>query len=153
MIVARGGADLPATIESIQRQVYETQRIIVVGGDTDARQIATAHNAEWIAGLGAFIESGTDATHLWFVSDGVRPRPDALGALVRGQVRLDASVAGSKILDGANPDRLLSAGFATDVFETPYTGLDEDELDQGQYDVVRDVAAVGGQSTLIRADL
>ncbi|MEA3510254.1 MAG: hypothetical protein U9R51_02345, partial [Actinomycetota bacterium] len=59
----------------------------------------------------------------------------------------------SKILDEANPDRLLSAGFATDVFETPYTGFDEDELDQGQYDVVRDVAAVGGQSTLIRADL
>ena len=153
MIFARRGADLPATIESIQRQVYETQRIIVVGGDSDARQIASAHELDWISGLGAFIESGTDATHLWLVLDGVIPRPDALGALVRGQTRLGASVAGSKILDEENPDRLLSVGFATDVFETPYTGFDEDERDQGQYDVVRDVAAVGGQSTLIRTDL
>jgi GT2 family glycosyltransferase len=153
VIFARRGADLPATIESIQRQVYETQRIIVVGGDSDARQIASAHDAEWIAGLGAFIKSGTDATHLWFVLDGVSPRPDALGALVRAQTRLDASVAGSKILDELNPERLLSVGFATDVFETPYAGFDDDERDQGQYDVVRDVAAVGGQSTLIRTDL
>lgn len=133
--------------------MYETQRIIVVGGDSDARQIASAHDAEWIAGLGAFIKSGTDATHLWFVLDGVSPRPDALGALVRAQTRLDASVAGSKILDELNPERLLSVGFATDVFETPYAGFDDDERDQGQYDVVRDVAAVGGQSTLIRTDL
>jgi GT2 family glycosyltransferase len=153
VIFARRGADLSATIESIQRQVYETQRIIVVGGDSDARQIASAHDAEWIAGLGAFIKSGTDATHLWFVLDGVSPRPDALGALVRAQTRLDASVAGSKILDELNPERLLSVGFATDVFETPYAGFDDDERDQGQYDVVRDVAAVGGQSTLIRTDL
>jgi len=153
VIVARRGAGLPATIESIQHQVYETQRIIVVGGDKDARRVASAYDAEWIVGLGAFIESRTDATHLWFVFEGVRPRPDALGALVRGQTRLDASVAGSKILDEENPERLLSVGFATDVFETPYTGFDEDERDQGQYDVVRDVAAVGGQSTLIRTDL
>ncbi|MEA2009079.1 MAG: hypothetical protein U9N78_00065 [Actinomycetota bacterium] len=153
VIFARRGADLPATIESIQRQVYETQRIIVVGGDSGARQIASAHDTEWIASLGTFIESGARATHLWFVLDGVIPRPDALGALVRGQARLDASVVGSKVLDEENPDRLLSAGFATDVFETPYTGFDEDERDQGQYDVVRDVAAVGGQSTLIRTDL
>ncbi len=133
--------------------MYKTQRIVVVGGDRDARQIASAYDAEWIAGLGAFIESGTDATLLWFVLGGVRPRPDALGALVDGQARLDASVAGSKVLDEASPDRLLSAGFATDVFATPYTGFDEDELDQGQYDVVRDVAAVGGQSMLVRTDL
>ena len=153
MIVARRGGDLPATIESIQRQVYETQRIIVVGGDRDARQIASAHDVEWIAGLAGFIESCNDVTLLWLVLDGVRPRPDALGALVSGQSRLDASITGSKILDKENPDRLLSVGFATDVFETPYTGFDEDERDQGQYDVVRDVAAVGGQSTLIRLDL
>jgi GT2 family glycosyltransferase len=152
-ILARRDADLPATIESIQQQVYETRRIIVVGGDTGARKIASAHDAEWIAGLPGVIESCSDVTHLWLVLDGVRPRPDALGALVDGQERLDASVTGSKILDGENPDRLLSAGFATDVFGTPYTGLDEDERDQGQYDVVRDVAAVGGQSTLIRIDL
>ena len=133
--------------------MYETRRIIVVGGDKDVRHLSTAHGVEWISGIGGVIDACGDVTHLWFVIDGVHPRPDALQALVNGQTRLDASVAGSKILDVADPDRLLSAGFATDVFETPYTGFDEDEHDQGQYDVVRDVAAVGGQSTLIRMDL
>lgn len=118
-----------------------------------ARKIASAYGIEWIASLPGVIESCTDGTHVWLVLDGVRPRPDALGALVLGQERLDAAVTGSKVLDEDNPDRLLSVGFATDVFETPYTGFDEDERDQGQYDVVRDVAAVGGQSTLIRIDL
>ncbi len=152
-IFARRDADLPATIEAIQRQVYETRWIFVVGGEADARKVASAYGIEWIASLPGVIESCTDGTHVWLVLDGVRPRPDALGALVLGQERLDAAVTGSKVLDEDNPDRLLSVGFATDVFETPYTGFDEDERDQGQYDVVRDVAAVGGQSTLIRIDL
>jgi hypothetical protein len=152
-IVARRSADLPATIESIQQQVYETQRVIVVGGDKDARHLATARGVEWIAGIGGLIAACGDVSHLWFVRGGVRPRPDALGALVDGQTRLGASVSGSKILDEDDPDRLLSSGFATDVFETPYTGLDEDERDQGQYDVVRDIAAVAGKSTLVRMDL
>ncbi len=133
--------------------MYETQRVIVVGGDKDTRRLATARGVEWIAGSGGLIAACGDASYLWFVLGGVRPRPDALEALVAGQTRLDASVSGSKILDENDPDRLLSSGFATDVFETPYTGLDEDERDQGQYDVVRDVAAVAGQSTLIRMDL
>ncbi len=133
--------------------MYETQRVIVVGGDKDARHLATARGVEWIAGIGGLIAACGDVSHLWFVRGGVRPRPDALGALVDGQTRLDASVSGSKILDENDPDRLLSSGFATDVFETPYTGLDEDERDQGQYDVVRDIAAVAGKSTLVRMDL
>ena len=153
MVFARRAADLPATIESIQRQVYETQRIIVVGGDKDTRKLAAANDAEWIASLSGFIDTSRDVTHLWFVLGGVLPRPDALGALVREQDRLGASVAGSKVLDEERPNRLLSVGFATDVFETPYTGFDDDERDQGQYDVVRDVAAVSGQSTLMRMDL
>jgi GT2 family glycosyltransferase len=152
-IIARRGAELSATIESIQQQVYEVRRIIVVGGDKDARHLAVAYGVEWIAGASGLIDACGNVTHLWFVLDGARPRPDALEALVRTQARLDASVSGSKILDGNDPDRLLSVGFATDVFETPYTGFDQDERDQGQYDVVRDVAAVGGQSTLVRMDL
>jgi hypothetical protein len=48
---------------------------------------------------------------------------------------------------------LVSVGIATDVFDVPYLGLDEDELDAGQYDVVRDVAAIASASVLVRRDL
>ncbi|MGB5564971.1 MAG: hypothetical protein WBN93_01425, partial [Acidimicrobiia bacterium] len=127
--------------------------MIVVGGESDARRIAAEHDAGWIANIGGAVDASIEASHLWIVQEGVEPRPDALGSLVHAATQLDASVAGSKVLDLDDPDRLLSVGFATDVFDFPYTGFDSDERDQGQYDVVRDVAAVGGQSVLLRLDL
>ena len=142
-ILARSGTDLPSTIEAVRRQVYGPQRMIVVGGESDARRIAAEHDVGWIANIGGAVDASVDASHLWIVREGVEPRPDALGSLVHAATRLDASVAGSKVLDLDDPDRLLSVGFATDVFDSPYTGFDGDERDQGQYDVVRDVAAVG----------
>ncbi|NIV89170.1 MAG: hypothetical protein GWN35_20835, partial [Actinobacteria bacterium] len=76
-----------------------------------------------------------------------------LGALAVDGPRADASIAGSKILRDDEPDRFVSVGFATDVFAAPYTGLQPDEVDQEQYDVIRDVAAVSAASMLIRRDL
>ena len=127
--------------------------MIVVGGESDARRIAADHDVGWIANIGGAVDASGDESHLWIVREGVEPRPDALAALTYEATRLDASVAGSKVLDIDQPKRLLSAGFATDVFDSPYTGFEGDERDQGQYDVVRDVAAVSGQSVLMRLDL
>jgi GT2 family glycosyltransferase len=127
--------------------------VIVVGGESDARRIAVEHDVGWIANIGGVVDASTDMSHLWIVGEGVVPRRDALGSLVDAAIRLDASVAGSKVLDIDDPDRLLSVGLATDVFDSPYTGFDDEERDQGQYDVVRDVAAVSGQSVLLRLDL
>jgi hypothetical protein len=95
----------------------------------------------------------TSVTHLWFLYAGALPRPDALGALVGEAERADAAVAGSKLVHAEDPERLIAVGIATDVFDVPYLGLEEDEIDAGQYDVVRDVAAVAGVSMLIRRDL
>jgi len=134
--------------------VYESDEIVIIGGDTDARRLAGAEDVEWFPAIAAmFSRDGSTASHLWFVRSGARPRTDALAALADTATSLDAAVAGSKILDLDDPGHLLSVGFATDVFDSPYTGLDDDELDQGQYDVVRDVAAVGGESLFVRRDL
>ncbi|MEA2000991.1 MAG: hypothetical protein U9N84_03765 [Actinomycetota bacterium] len=92
-------------------------------------------------------------THLWLLHAGALPLPDALGALVEGAEQTDAAIAGSKLVRAEDPDRLIAVGIATDVFDFPYLGLDEDEIDAGQYDVVRDVAAVATVSMLIRRDL
>jgi len=140
-------------VAAVRRQVYGVARISVVSGDTDARHMATDLEVEWVSSMGSAVGESDQATHLWILEEGVEPRPDALGALVAASVRLDAAVVGSKIIDIEDPEHLISSGFATDVFETPYTGFDDDERDQGQYDVVRDVAAVSGQSVLVRKDL
>ncbi|GMQ86577.1 MAG: hypothetical protein BMS9Abin07_2161 [Acidimicrobiia bacterium] len=151
-ILAQGTEGLAGTLDAIRHQVYGSDQVIVVGGDSDARHFAGSEEVEWVPTVSGAVDR-TDATHLWFVRSGARPRADALGALVATATDLDAAVAGSKILDLDNPDRLLSVGFATDVFGTAFTGLDDDELDQGQYDVVRDVAAVAGDSLFVRRDL
>jgi hypothetical protein len=153
-ILVRNTADLAGTLGAVRAQVYEVEEIVIVGGDTDTRRLAGAEGVEWFASVTSlFAGDDTEATHLWFIRSGAQPRADALGAVVDTVSTVDAAVAGSKILDLDDPERLLSVGFATDVFGSPYTGLDPDELDQGQYDVVRDVAAVAGDSLFVRRDL
>ena len=151
-ILVHDTAGLAGTLDAIRRQVYGSEQVIVVGGDSDARRFAGSEEVEWVPTVSGAVDR-IGASHLWFVRSGVQPRADALAALVATATDLDASVAGSKILDLDNPHRLLSVGFATDVFGTTQSGLDDDELDQGQYDVVRDVAAVAGDSLFVRRDL
>ena len=134
--------------------MYGPARVIVVGGDEQVRHVATARDALWRPDLRAVPDAlGPEAEYLWFLRSRSRPRSDALGALVGDIERTEASIAGSKILDAGEPEHLLAVGVATDVFSAPYTGLQDDELDQEQYDVIRDVAAVTGASMLVRRDL
>lgn len=145
---------LSETLDAVRAQVYGPPPAVVVGGDAEARRVAEAAAVPWRSSIDAAMRGlGPEVGHVWFVRAGVRPRRDALGALVVEAVRLDVGIAGSKVLDRDDPRRLVSVGFATDVFDVPYTGLDDDEVDQGQYDVIRDVAAVSGASMLIRRDL
>ena len=67
--------------------------MIVVGGESDARRIATEHDAGWIANIGGAVDASVDASHLWILREGVEPRPDALGSLVHAATQLDASLA------------------------------------------------------------
>ena len=97
--------------------------------------------------------AGDRVEYLWLVDSRTTARPDALAALVTTALQVDASVVGSKVLDVENPLQLLSVGGATDVFGYPYTGLERGELDQEQFDVVRDVAYVDPASMLVRRDL
>ena len=157
VVVAVIGGDAGSasrTLTAIDAQVYGTRRAVLIGEAKSARGVATGQGLDWapsVAGLLDGIEP--EASHLWVLRAGAMPRPDALRALVVDSERAGAALAGSKILDGDDEDLLVSVGMATDVFDVPYLGLDEGEVDAGQYDVVRDVAAVDGTSLLIRRDL
>lgn len=140
------GGDLAGTVEAVRTSVYGVDTVAVIGpGEVDG-----------LASFGSIdemlksIHSGIDA--VWIVHSDAVPRPDALGALVAEMDRNHASLVGSKIVDAAGI-HLESVGSATDVFGEPYSGLDPDEVDLEQYDVVRDVASISGVSTLIRRDL
>lgn len=154
VLVGDAAGDVPETIDRVRRQVYEIERVVVVGSGAEGRLAADNAGVEWMSTVPNLL--GTidgSVTHFWFIRAGALPRPDALGSLVSESIRADAAVAGSKLVRVEDPEHLIAVGIATDVFDVPYLGIEEEELDAGQYDVVRDVAAVAGVSTLIRRDL
>ncbi|MDH3250415.1 MAG: hypothetical protein OEQ47_15705 [Acidimicrobiia bacterium] len=140
------GGDLAGTVEAVRRSVYGVELVAVIGPDAHEDLETFGSIDDMLMAL----DSGIDA--VWIVHSDAMPRPDALGALVTEMDRNHASLVGSKIIDEAGV-HLESVGSATDVFGEPYSGLDPDEVDLEQYDVVRDVAAVSGVSTLVRRDL
>jgi hypothetical protein len=143
---------LEDTLSALDQQVYGQVGAVVIG-DADIPDVEVAgrrvvtrpHLSDVVDNL-----PGT-TTHIWIVREGAVPRPDALEGLVVDMDRTGAGIAGSKLVSG--DESLVSVGLVTDVFFVPYTGMDSSERDQGQYDVVRDVAAVTGVSMLIRRDL
>ena len=153
VVIPRKGDEISGVLKTIAAQVYEIEDVVVVAdaaqtldaGDASPKRVRSM--AEALAGAGDRVE------YLWLVDSRTTARPDALESLVATAVQVDASVVGSKILDVANPEQLLSVGGTTDVFGFPYTGLERGELDQEQFDVIRDVAYVEPASMLVRRDL
>ena len=142
-ILVRNESQLEAALDAVARQSYETAFTAVVGGGERSRSVAKTRAVSWVPDMGGLIAGLPEAaTHVWLVHDDASPRKDALAALVEGAQRVDASMAGSKLLRADQPGMLESVGAATDVFLVPYSGLESEEMDQEQYDVVRDVAFV-----------
>lgn len=140
------GGHVAGTVEAVRSSVYEVDKVVVIGDDVP-------DGLEGFDSIDAMLATiGSEIDAVWIIHSDARPRPDALGALVAEMDRNHASLVGSKIVD-ATGIHLESVGSATDVFGEPYTGLDPDEVDLEQYDVVRDVASVSGVSTLVRRDL
>lgn len=152
VVMTDGSGRLGTTVTAIEQQVYELVGTIVVGSATTVSAELPTRSLPVSPNLAeAFARIEPSVEYLWFVAEGASPRPDALAALVRDAHRTQAGVIGSKIIgdDGS----LYSVGVVTDAFCVAYTGLDSSEKDQGQYDVVRDVAAVSGKAMLVRRDL
>ena len=152
-VFAQKGHEITDVLKSIDAQVYGLEDVVVVsdhpiavkGEDSPPKRVRSMAEALALA--------GDEVEYLWILDSRVTARPDALEALVSTAGQVDASVVGSKILDAANSQTLLSVGGTTDVFGFPYTGLDRGELDQEQFDVIRDVAYVEPASLLVRKDL
>jgi GT2 family glycosyltransferase len=145
IVIAEGDGSLDDTLAAVGSQVYECAEPLVVGADaaTGGRRVPS------LAAALDLVDTSTE--YVWIVRQGAIASPDTLAALVHDADRTGAGILGSKIV--ASDGQLISVGLVTDAFVVPYTGLDRSERDQGQYDVVRDVAAVAGVSMLARRDL
>lgn len=154
VVVARRGDDIGAVLESIGGQVYGIEGVVVVGDRSQVFPADTAIQPKRVRSMSEVLAiAGDRVEYLWLLDSRTTARRDALAALVATAIQVDASIVGSKVLDVANPQQLVSVGGATDVFGFPFSGLERGELDQEQFDVIRDVASLEPASMLVRRDL
>jgi GT2 family glycosyltransferase len=91
------------------------------------------------------------AEYIVFCHDDVVPDAGAVRCLVDAATEWDADVVGAKLVDWDDPRRLQRVGLAVDRLGTTLPLVERGELDQGQHDGVREVFAVPGGFTLVRA--
>src|SRR5439155_9119138 len=86
------------------------------------------------------LDVASRAEYVLILHDDAALEPDAVARLVEVSERIDGvGVVGPKVVDWENPRILRDVGSSTDRFGYPFSPLEEDELDQGQYDRVREV--------------
>jgi GT2 family glycosyltransferase len=91
------------------------------------------------------------AEYIVFCHDDVVPDVGAVRCLVDAATDWNADVVGAKLVDWDDPRRLQQVGLAVDRLGTTLPLVERGELDQGQHDGVREVFAVPGAFTLVRA--
>jgi GT2 family glycosyltransferase len=88
---------------------------------------------------------------LWLLHDDCAPEPEALERLLgEAESRPSASILGPKLVSWTSPDRLQEVGFSVDRTGRAVSPIEDDEIDQGQHDEIRDVFFVSTAGMLVR---
>jgi GT2 family glycosyltransferase len=88
---------------------------------------------------------------LWLLHDDCAPEPEALERLLaEAESRPSASILGPKLVSWTNPDRLSEIGFSVDRTGRAVSPIEDDEIDQGQHDQIRDMFFVNTAGMLVR---
>ncbi|MBC7463760.1 MAG: glycosyltransferase [Actinobacteria bacterium] len=91
---------------------------------------------------------------LWFIHDDCAPESGALQALLEAiENRPQVAIAGPKLRGWYDRSHLLELGVSIAGNGARWTGLENREYDQGQYDGVREVLSVSTAGMLIRRDV
>jgi GT2 family glycosyltransferase len=169
LVVRDGAAWLRQCLIALSRQTHPRLGVVAVdNGSSDAspemlettlgsdRVIRLGQNRGFGGAAGEALKSATAerADYLLLLHDDTVLAADAVERLVDIAERVDgAGVVGAKVRDADHPDVLLDVGQTIDRFGYPYSPLEAGEIDQGQYDRLREVMAVSSSAMMIRSDL
>jgi GT2 family glycosyltransferase len=170
ILVVRDGAGwLRQCLIALSRQTHPRLGVVAVdNGSSDAspEMLETTLGADRVIRLGrnrGFAGAAAEALksaaaeradYLLLLHDDAVLAPEAVERLVETAEQVEgAGVVGAKILDADHPEVLLDVGQSIDRFGYPYSPLEGGEIDQGQYDRLREVMAVSSSAMLIRGDL
>jgi len=126
-------------------------RVAVVADSIYISRLET--NPGFGPGANAVLGAVEGAAYYLICHDDVILAPDALRRLVEESFRSNAGIVGPKLVDVREPDLILQFGLGVDRFGAPVRRVEHREFDQAQHDETREVFAVPGGATLVRADL
>lgn len=165
LVVKDGEAWLSQCLMGLAEQTHPRIGIIAVdNGSVDrstglleaalgpGRVIRLAANAGFGSAVAVALgsEPARQADYVLLLHDDTVLEPQAVAELVEAAERIDGvGVVGPKVLDWDQPQVLQEVGLATDRFAYPYSPLEDGEIDQGQYDRVREVMYVSSCAMLV----
>ncbi|HEY7283136.1 MAG TPA: glycosyltransferase family 2 protein [Actinomycetota bacterium] len=166
VLVAHDGLPwLRECLRSLSRQTHPRLGIVAVDNASDDgsrdlleqalgpdRVIALPRNAGLPGAVqaGLKVDAAERADYLLILHDDTALDPEAVARMVEAAERVDGvGVVGPKVLDWEDPRVLREVGQSTDGFGYPYSPLEEDEIDHGQYDRVREVLFVSSAAMLV----
>ena len=168
VLVSHDGAEwLPEVIASIFSQSRPVDRIVAVDNgslDGSAKLITNAGitliKNDRESGFGDAIELALDSSKpiqsekeelIWLLHDDCAPTRHALANLIAG-LKDEPLVAmvGPKLRGWRDRNKLLEVGISIAVNGSRWSGLEFNELDQGQHDQPKEVLAVSTAAALIR---
>jgi GT2 family glycosyltransferase len=165
LVVKDGAAWVRQCLLSLSRQTHPRISVLAVdNGSSDSsvellesalgstRVVKLPANPGFSAAVGEALRSdlAEQADYVLLLHDDSVLAPDAVAGLVEAAQRIDgAGIVGPKIVDWEDPGILRDVGQSTDRFGYPYSPLEVEEIDQGQYDRIREVLFVSSCAMLI----
>lgn len=166
-VLALLSADAQAAISSTLNQTVAPTLLLVVNptpqvipgwedyvvGATQVRQIQTPDAKNLAQAVSSALEQIDleQMQWLWLLHDDLIARPDALEQLLsQGQTSRNIGALGPKQVGYKDPSQLLEIGIDATRTARRVDAIEPDEVDQGQYDDLSDVLAVGTAGMLIR---
>ncbi|WP_062380361.1 glycosyltransferase [Demequina pelophila] len=167
IVVADGrSSHLPATLAAVAAQDPRPDVVHVVLADgVDRPVVPDGFPVDWIEGLGRDLSASIDAVlaahpalpqeYLWLLHDDSAPLEGALARLVAtARKRTAAGVIGAAQVQWDDPSRLVSIGTTTTRVGARRIDLvDQDDINQGQYDDRDDVLGASLAGALVRRDV
>ncbi|MDP3711131.1 MAG: glycosyltransferase family 2 protein [Mycobacteriales bacterium] len=166
LVAHDGDAWLPDTLAALAASTLRPVRVVAVDtgstdsslallraaeGDVVTEVLALGPDVGFGEAVAAALQDAPTTEWLWLLHDDVAVEPEALERLLAHAADSpSAALLGPKVRDWHDPRVLVEVGITCDPGGHRETGLERREYDQGQYDDVRDVLAVGTAGALVR---
>lgn len=170
LVATNGEPWLPEVLNGLRRQTYEPLDVLAVDNASTDRSRAllgktfgtervvsldrrVGYGRALAAALKVAVERGATADAFLLLHDDAAMDPGAIEAMVEALAHDRVGLVGCKLVEWDDPDLLQEVGLTTDRYGRLFNPLERGELDQGQYDGLREVLFSSSACLLVSRDV